>query len=240
MKKSVIMNVAVKASFTLFLLFGLSGSMRAQLKADASAPGQTRIEQAVKLNPTTVEIKFTNQQKMLIDFYGNNIFRMFQDDSGKGLRDPQADPQAQILVNNPRKPLAGLDVTDNNNTVTLATSAVQLTFDKNSTHFTIRNLKTNQTVVKSIQPVAFEKNEYEYVGIDQLNVKWMQNLTNDRLHTNGDKVVYPTFVNLGNEAPLEGNKTLFVLKFKAKRAVKFNLAPKQGLMVDKFLNTISF
>jgi len=160
MKKSVIMNVAVKASFTLFLLFGLSGSMRAQLKADASAPGQTRIEQAVKLNPTTVEIKFTNQQKMLIDFYGNNIFRMFQDNSGKGLRDPQADPQAQILVNNPRKPLAGLNVTDNNNTVTLATSAVQLTFDKNSTLFTIRNLKTNQMVVKSIQPVAFEKNKF--------------------------------------------------------------------------------
>ena len=68
----------------------------------------------------------------------------------------------------------------------------------------------------------------------------MQNLTYDRLHTNGDKVVYPTFVNLGNETPLEGNETLFVLKFKAKRAVKFNLTQKQGLLVDKFLNTISF
>ena len=56
----------------------------------------------------------------------------------------------------------------------------------------------------------------------------------------GDKVVYPTFVNLGNEAPLEGNETLFVLKFKAKRAVKFNLLLQHGLLVDKYLNTIAF
>ena len=98
--------------------------------------------------------------------------------------------------------------------------------------------------LKSVNALSFaipyNKNEYDYVGIDQLNVKWMQNLTYDRLHTNGDKVVYPTFVNLGNEAPLEGNETLFVLKFKAKRAVKFNLLLQHGLLVDKYLNTIAF
>ncbi|MCK3684519.1 hypothetical protein [Maribellus sp. YY47] len=40
---------------------------------------------------------------MLIDFYGNNIFRMLQDNSGKEMRVPQAEPPAEILVKNPRK-----------------------------------------------------------------------------------------------------------------------------------------
>lgn len=56
---------------------------------------------ARKTNPTTIEMEFSNHQKMLIDFYGNTIFRMFQDNSGTGLRPPLAEPPAEILVKNP-------------------------------------------------------------------------------------------------------------------------------------------
>ena len=150
-----------------------------------------------------------------------------------------------------------IDAYDISNVATLLEGGIsQSAIEKLTGKLTMTASKTNynagDTVVvtvkgadlKSVNALSFaipyNKNEYDYVGIDQLNVKWMQNLTYDRLHTNGDKVVYPTFVNLGNEAPLEGNETLFVLKFKAKRAVKFNLLLQHGLLVDKYLNTIAF
>ena len=68
----------------------------------------------------------------------------------------------------------------------------------------------------------------------------MENLTNDRLHTNGEKALYPTFVNIGNKESLEGNLDLFVLKFKAKHKLKFDLKAQDGILVDKNLNTQKF
>jgi hypothetical protein len=65
-------------------------------------------------------------------------------------------------------------------------------------------------------------------------------LTNDRLHTNGVKALYPTFVNVGNKPVLEGSHDLFILKLKAKRNVKFDLKLKDGILVDKNLNTEEF
>jgi hypothetical protein len=68
----------------------------------------------------------------------------------------------------------------------------------------------------------------------------MENLTNDRLHSNGTKAVYPTFVNIGNKAAVEGTVDLFMLKFKAKRKLKFDLKAVDGLLVDKHLNSVRF
>lgn len=36
------------------------------------------ILRAEKVNPTTVDVLFTNNQRMTIDFYGENIFRIFR------------------------------------------------------------------------------------------------------------------------------------------------------------------
>ncbi len=33
---------------------------------------------------------------MTLDFYGENIFRMFQDNAGGVIRDPQAEPEAKF------------------------------------------------------------------------------------------------------------------------------------------------
>ncbi|WP_185287097.1 hypothetical protein, partial [Chryseobacterium indologenes] len=59
-------------------------------KIENIARQQVKIVDAKKINATTVEITFSNQQKMLLDFYGDNIFRLFQDNSGKAMRDPEA------------------------------------------------------------------------------------------------------------------------------------------------------
>lgn len=88
--------------------------------------------------------------------------------------------------------------------------------------------------------LPYNSQDYEFVGIQPLNMKKMENLTNDRLHTNGVKSLYPTFVNLGDEEPLEGNSDLFIIKLKAKKDLTFSLKTIDGFLVDKYLNTVKF
>lgn len=105
-------------------------------------------------------------------------------------------------------------------------------------------IKVRGTDLKSVNALSFalpyNSADYEFMAIETLNMKQMNNFSYDRLHTNGDKVLYPTFVNLGNKEALSGNADLFILKLKAKRKVKFELKAIQGIFVDKNLNTIKF
>ena len=98
--------------------------------------------------------------------------------------------------------------------------------------------------LKAVNAISFalpyNQQDYEFVGVELQNMKEMENLTNDRLHTNGVKAVYPTFVNLGDKETLEGSENLFILKFKAKRKLKFDLKAIDGLLVDKQLHTHKF
>lgn len=88
--------------------------------------------------------------------------------------------------------------------------------------------------------LPYNPQDYEFMGVEPLNMKKMENLTNDRLHTNGTKALYPTFVNIGDQETIEGSQDLFILKFKAKNKVKFNLQAIDGMLVDKNLNTHTF
>ena len=98
--------------------------------------------------------------------------------------------------------------------------------------------------LRSVNAISFalpyNQQDYEFVGVEVQHMKGMENLTNDRLHTNGIKALYPTFVNIGNKEMLEGNENLFILKFKAKRKLKFDLKAIDGILVDKNLNTHKF
>ncbi|MDR2472283.1 MAG: DUF5110 domain-containing protein, partial [Tannerella sp.] len=75
--------------------------------------------------------------------------------------------------------------------------------------------------------------DYEYIGTETLNIKEMDNLTKDRLHTNGDKALYPTFVNRGNRETLTGTSDLLLIRFKARRNLKFNLKATDIMLIDK-------
>jgi hypothetical protein len=68
----------------------------------------------------------------------------------------------------------------------------------------------------------------------------MENLTRDRLHSNGTKALYPMFVNVGEQDVISGDRDLFVIKLRAKRALKFDLRVIDGFLVDKNLETIRF
>ena len=106
----------------------------------------------------------------------------------------------------------------------------------------IIEVKVSGKNLKSVNALSFalpyNTKEYEFVGIQSLNTKKMENMTNDRLHSNGEKVLYPAFVNLGKQEALEGNSDLFIIKLKAKQKVNFNLKPMQMILVDKNLNTL--
>ncbi|BAX78834.1 TIM-barrel domain-containing protein [Labilibaculum antarcticum] len=159
MKKLVLKGSAFLA-FMFFILTPTFIVAQNDVKTETGTQQeQLKLVAARKTNPTTVEIEFSNYQKMLIDFYGNNVFRMFQDNSGKGLRAPLAEPAAEILVKEPRKSVSELDVEDKGNKITIKTPAIQLTFYKNETTFELKNLKTDKIVVKSMAPIVFNKNK---------------------------------------------------------------------------------
>ncbi|KUY30009.1 TIM-barrel domain-containing protein [Elizabethkingia ursingii] len=128
-------------------------------KVENVAQQQLKIVDAKKINATTIEITFSNQQKALLDFYGDSIFRLFQDNSGKGMRDPEAKPEAKILVNNPRKAVTKLNIAQDNNQLSITTDKVQVVFDKNTSLFKLINLQTKAVVVEEAEPLSFEKNK---------------------------------------------------------------------------------
>ena len=83
------------------------------------------IQRVKTINPTTIEIWYTNNQHYTLDFYGENIFRVFQDNAGGIIRAPKATPEAQILVDNPRKPINQLDIEENENKISILTEDIK-------------------------------------------------------------------------------------------------------------------
>lgn len=87
--------------------------------------------------------------------------------------------------------------------------------------------------------LPYDTKDLEYVGVDAKGMKEMHNLTYDRLHTNGQKALYPTFVNLGEKPYLEDGE-LMIVRFKAKRKFTFDLKAIDGMIVDKYMNSVKF
>ena len=99
-----------------------------------------RIVDILPLNSTTVEVIFSNQQRLTLDFYGNHIFRLFQDPMGGILRDPVAEPEAKILVDQPRRAVGPLKIGREANRLSVETDRVRVTFDKHSTLMSVTDL----------------------------------------------------------------------------------------------------
>lgn len=83
--------------------------------------------------------------------------------------------------------------------------------------------------------LPYKESDYEFVSIHPSDIAQMQNLTNDRLHTNGSKSLYVTFVNIGNQPTLSGTCNLLTIRLKARKDSRFELSPTDGLLVDKQL-----
>jgi len=80
--------------------------------------------------------------------------------------------------------------------------------------------------------------DFEYIGVKADGLPEMTNLTYDRLHTSGDKVLYPTFVNRGTKALVGGSDKLITITFRAKRRAAFPLNPSDIILVGPDGRTI--
>ncbi|MFK8287751.1 TIM-barrel domain-containing protein [Capnocytophaga canimorsus] len=119
------------------------------------AQNKAQITEARLLNPAAVEILFSDHQRLTLDFYNEHIFRMFQDNNGGIIRDPQAVPPAQILVDNPRRGVKNLKISTQNNTFIIETDAIKVAINKESTLLKISNKRTGKVVLESVAPFAF-------------------------------------------------------------------------------------
>ena len=89
--------------------------------------------------------------------------------------------------------------------------------------------------------MPYNQKQIEFIGVEPLAVSGMQNMTNNRLHTNGDRVLYPTFVNIGHGQEIQGeNIELFRLRFRALSPMSITELPVSGMIVDRGLNAITF
>lgn len=150
---------AVLLSLLLPFMFSSSPAQAEQAVKNTGEVTQQNqsITGAKKINPTTIEVLFSNNQRMTFDFYGENIFRIFQDNSGGILRDPEATPAAQILVDNPRKPISKLDVKEDKDQVSITTGKINIQLDKKTSRLKVINLATNAVVLEEVEPILFEK-----------------------------------------------------------------------------------
>lgn len=164
-------------AYVLFMVFGNLVAQEPQHPSTTTSTDSSgySIIEAKKINPTTIEVSLSNNQKLLFDFYGAHIFRLFQDNSGEGMRAPEATPEAQILVDHPRKEVSNLNIENQQDDLTISTDQIQVVFNKNSALFKVVDLRTQSVVIEeTAQPIFEEKevtltlkehpNEYYYGG----------------------------------------------------------------------------
>ena len=138
-------------------------------------PDAISITGATRINPTTIELKLSDGKRFVMDFYGDNIFRLFRDDNGGIIRNPIANPPADILVKNPRKHTGDININDQDDKIIVSTPKLAVEWNKADATMSVTDRTTGKTVVSETSPVRFEKgktvmtlaekpNEYFYGG----------------------------------------------------------------------------
>ena len=131
-----------------------------------------------RINNTTAEVMLSDGHTLTVDFYGPSIFRLFQDNSGGIVRDPEASPEAKILTNNPRRDVGKLTVSSDDQKVSVSTANVRVDFAKKGALVSVTDLRRQHTVVSQTEPTLFERgkttltlsqqpNEWFYGGGEQ-------------------------------------------------------------------------
>lgn len=152
MKASRLLNLYILLLAVALFYF----PVKPQAQIQTPAP---KVLKATKTGPTTVDLLLDSLQLIHIEFYGDNIFRVFQDRQGATPHDPEATPPAKILVEQPKKPVSQLSVADNGTTVTLSTKYIAIAIDKATSIFKVANQHTRKTIVEFLAPFRFEKNK---------------------------------------------------------------------------------
>lgn len=131
-------------------------SALAPAKNSAEIPAGA-IADVIQINPTTVEVRFTDGTRMSVDFYADNIFRLFRDDKGGIIRNPSATPPAEILTATPRASVSSLQIERGATDIAIVTPAVRLSWDKASGMLAVSDLRRNKQVLTQTSPATFDK-----------------------------------------------------------------------------------
>ena len=136
-----------------------------KLQLVQTGPGnlaKTKIYGARKINDHAVELLNERGQKITIDFYGPNIFRYFQDSVSNAVRKPVAKPEADILVEQPRKAAGEVQLVTSDRYYTLATAAVEVKIDRVTEILSVTDLRSNREVLHTTAAPTFQQ---EGVGL---------------------------------------------------------------------------
>lgn len=153
-------TIKISLFITLFavLTHGYLEAQQSVIAAEKGIQDNYNIIAAKKINGSTVEVSFSNGQKLLLDFYGDHIFRLFQDNTGETMRAPEAKPEASILVADARKGVAELSISEKGDELIVSAGRINIVFDKSSSLFKVINRQTNTVVLQETGLPAFEEN----------------------------------------------------------------------------------
>lgn len=112
-----------------------------------------------QINGTTVEVIFSDGGRRMVDFYGERIFRLFQDPAGGILRDPAAEPPAQMLVDRPRREAGELKIETGDEAFTVRTPAIAVRFDRKSGLMQVRDLASGRVAIDEAEAVQFDSRQ---------------------------------------------------------------------------------
>lgn len=142
-----------------------------------------------RINNTTAEVTLSDGHTLTVDFYGPSIFRLFQDNSGGIVRDPEASPEAKILTNNPRRDVGQLTVSSDDQKVSVSTANVRVDFAKKGALVSVTDLRRQQTVVSQTEPTLFERGKTTLTLSQQPN-EWFYGggVQNGRFSHRGEKI----------------------------------------------------
>lgn len=142
-----------------------------------------------RINNTTAEVTLSDGHTLTVDFYGPSIFRLFQDNSGGIVRDPEASPEAKILTNNPRRDVGKLTVSSDDQKVSVSTANVRVDFAKKGALVSVTDLRRQHTVVSQTEPTLFECGKTTLTLSQQPN-EWFYGggVQNGRFSHRGEKI----------------------------------------------------
>lgn len=142
-----------------------------------------------RINNTTAEVTLSDGHTLTVDFYGPSIFRLFQDNSGGIVRDPEASPEAKILTNNPRRDVGKLTVSSDDQKVSVSTANVRVDFAKKGALVSVTDLRRQHTVVSQTEPTLFERGKTTLTLSQQPN-EWFYGggVQNGRFSHRGEKI----------------------------------------------------
>ena len=132
--------------------WGLGGS--AVVAPSATSEGNA-VQSCTMDNQETAVLQLADGSKKYIKFYGPNIFRIFQDPQGGTLfRDPEASPEANILVANPTRAVGGITLADQGEAFIIKTSRTEIAVNKADGTMSVRDLRNGRTVMAETAPAA--------------------------------------------------------------------------------------